>query len=89
MSRSLPIALNFFKRSSLFILSLIDNETWDRIGPASSLLINLKIYLPFYLFFLFALLLLNIIIFVIPYRINKSLIKDPLSNIENIENLSN
>ena len=53
------------------------------------LLINLKIYLPFFLFFLFALLLLNIIIFVIPYRINKSLIKDPLSNIENIENLSN
>ena len=52
----------------------------------SFLLIKLTVYL---IFFLFILLLLNIIIFLIPYKFDKSLIIDPLSNIENIENLNN
>ena len=49
----------------------------------SFLLIKLTVYL------IFILLLLNIIIFLIPYKFDKSLIIDPLSNIENIENLNN
>ena len=36
-------------RSSLFILSSIDNEDCDIIGPASSLLTNLKIVTPVFL----------------------------------------
>ena len=45
-------------------------------------------YKPFFLFFLASTILINIIIFIIPYKINKSLIRNPLSNVENLESLS-
>ena len=52
------------------------------------LLTHFIMYRPFFLFSLASLMLINAIIFIIPYKINKSLIKDPLSNVENLENLS-
>jgi hypothetical protein len=45
-------------------------------------------YTTFFLFSLASLILINAIIFIMPYKINKSLIEDPLSNVENLENLS-
>ncbi len=52
------------------------------------LLTHFIMYRPFFLFSLASLILINAIIFIIPYKINKSLIEDPLSNVENLENLS-
>ena len=51
------------------------------------LLTHFIMYRPFFLFSLASLMLINAIIFIIPYKINKSLIEDPLSNVENLENL--
>ena len=46
--------------------------------------------LIFFLFILLALLFFNVIIFLLTYQINKAhLVKDNLTNIENIENLRN
>ena len=52
------------------------------------LLTHFIMYRPFFLFSLASLILINAIIFIIPYKINKSLIEDPLSNVENLENLN-
>jgi len=52
------------------------------------LLTHFIMYRPFFLFSLASLILINAIIFIIPYKINKSLIEDPLSNVANLENLS-
>ena len=52
------------------------------------LLTHFIMYRPFFLFSLASLMLINAIIFIIPYKINKSLIEDPLSNVENLENLN-
>ena len=52
------------------------------------LLTHFIMYRPFFLFSLASLILINAIIFIMPYKINKSLIEDPLSNVENLENLS-
>ena len=52
------------------------------------LLTHFIMYRPFFLFSLASLILINAIIFIIPYKINKSLIDDPLSNVENLESLS-
>ena len=52
------------------------------------LLTHFIMYRPFFLFSLASLILINAIIFIMPYKINKSLIEDPLSNVENLENLN-
>ena len=52
------------------------------------LLTHFIMYRPFFLFSLAGLILINVIIFIMPYKINKSLIEDPLSNVENLENLN-
>ena len=54
------------------------------------LLTNFAVYSSFFLFFLLLILLFNVVVFLIANRINKSqIIKDTLTNIENIENLIN
>ena len=56
----------------------------------SFLLSKFMTSLTFFLFILLALLFFNVIIFLLAYQINKShLVKDNLTNIENIENLRN
>ena len=52
------------------------------------LLTHFIMYRPFFLFSLASLILINAIIFIMPYKINKLLIEDPLSNVENLENLN-
>ena len=56
----------------------------------SFLLFNFNTSSPFFLFILLTLLFFNVIIFLLAYQINKShMVKDTLTNIENIENLRN
>ena len=56
----------------------------------SFLLSKLITFSALFLFILLALLFFNVIIFLLPYQINKShLVNDTLKNIENIENLRN
>ena len=43
----------------------------------------------FKILFLSFLLILNVILFLIPYKIDRTLIKNPLSNVKSIENISN
>ena len=56
----------------------------------SLLLTSFEVHSPFFLFVLSLILLFNIIVFLIANKINKSqIIKDTLTNVENIENLVN
>ena len=52
------------------------------------LLTHFIMYKLFFLFSLASHILINAIIFIMPYKINKLLIEDPLSNVENLENLN-